>query len=266
MVCPVSDLCVGGCNLYASEEGPINISGLQHFAVEIFQEMNLPQVLPPSLPPPSQRHQGYHAPVALIGCGPASISCATFLARMGYTDITVFEKSEYVGGLSSSEIPQFRLPFSVVSFEAELMKDLGVKVECNKALSKNGGLTIEQLKNDGFKAVFLGIGMPNPNTIPMFKGLTQKEGFYTSKNFLPVVAAASKAGMCACKSQLPTVYGNVIVLGAGDTAFDCATSALRCGARRVFVVFRKGFTNIRTVPEEVCKCNQSSRDASHKFI
>lgn len=57
--------------------------------------------------------------------------------------------------------------------------------------------------------------------------------------------------MCSCKSQLPELRGVVIVLGAGDTAFDCATSALRCGARRVFVVFRKGFTNIRAVPEEV---------------
>lgn len=59
------------------------------------------------------------------------------------------------------------------------------------------------------------------------------------------------SGMCACKSQLPQMYGKVIVLGAGDTAFDCATSALRCGAKRVYVVFRKGFTNIRAVPEEV---------------
>lgn len=57
--------------------------------------------------------------------------------------------------------------------------------------------------------------------------------------------------MCACKPGLPELYGNVIVLGAGDTAFDCATSALRCGARRVYVVFRKGFNNIRAVPEEV---------------
>ena len=57
--------------------------------------------------------------------------------------------------------------------------------------------------------------------------------------------------MCACKSRLPELYGTVIVLGAGDTAFDCATSALRCGAKRVFVVFRKGFTNIRAVPEEM---------------
>ena len=57
--------------------------------------------------------------------------------------------------------------------------------------------------------------------------------------------------MCSCKTKLPQLSGKVIVLGAGDTAFDCATSALRCGARRVYVVFRKGFTNIRAVPEEV---------------
>ena len=57
--------------------------------------------------------------------------------------------------------------------------------------------------------------------------------------------------MCSCKAVLPEMYGTCIVLGAGDTAFDCATSALRCGAKKVFVVFRKGFTNIRAVPEEV---------------
>lgn len=63
--------------------------------------------------------------------------------------------------------------------------------------------------------------------------------------------------MCACRSPLPSIRGVVIVLGAGDTAFDCATSALRCGARRVFVVFRKGFVNIRAVPEEVNGTNRT---------
>ena len=69
-------------------------------------------------------------------------------------------------------------------------------------------------------------------------------------------------GMCACKSRLPELHGNVIVLGVGDTAFDCATSALRCGARKVFIVFRKGFTNIRAVPEEV----SISRDNVFVFL
>ncbi|XP_023660318.2 dihydropyrimidine dehydrogenase [NADP(+)] [Paramormyrops kingsleyae] len=250
MVCPTSDLCVGGCNLYASEEGPINIGGLQQFAVEVFSQMGIPQVRNPQLPPPDQMPESFHSKIALIGCGPASISCASFLARLGYDNITIFEKEKYVGGLSTGEIPQFRLPFEVVQFEIELMKDLGVKIVCEKGLGQDG-MTLTTLKEEGYKAVFIGIGLPQANKHKIFDGLSREQGFYTSKDFLPVVAKASKAGMCTCRSQLPELQGNVIVLGSGDTAFDCATSALRCGARRVFVVFRKGFTNIRAVPEEV---------------
>jgi len=246
MVCPTSDLCVGGCNLDATEEGPINIGGLQHFAVEMFKKMKIAQVLPPTVPNPLP--ESYKAKIALLGCGPASISCATFLARLGYNDVTIFEKEDYVGGLNTSELPAYRLPYDVINFEIDLMKDLGVKIEHGRYLGK-GDLTIEQMKKD-FGAVFIGIGNPEPKTIPIFEGLTEEQGYYTSKGFLPKVARASKAGMCACKSELPNIYGNVIVLGAGDTAFDCATSALRCGAKRVFVIFRKGFINIRAVPEE----------------
>uniref|UniRef100_A0A6I8QZJ9 Dihydropyrimidine dehydrogenase [NADP(+)] n=1 Tax=Xenopus tropicalis TaxID=8364 RepID=A0A6I8QZJ9_XENTR len=250
MVCPTSDLCVGGCNLYATEEGPINIGGLQQFATEIFKTMNIPQIRNPSLPATEAMPAQYKTKIALIGAGPASISCASFLARLGYSDITVFEKQKYLGGLSTSEIPQFRLPYDVVSFEIELMKDLGVKVIEGKGLGMNG-MNIRSLKEEGFKAIFIGIGLPQPKIDDVFTGLTTEHGFYTSKDFLPLVAKASKQGMCACRSPLPSIKGPVIVLGAGDTAFDCATSALRCGARRVFVVFRKGFTNMRAVPEEV---------------
>ncbi|XP_063062842.1 dihydropyrimidine dehydrogenase a, tandem duplicate 1 [Engraulis encrasicolus] len=250
MVCPTSDLCVGGCNLYASEEGPINIGGLQQFATEVFSKMGVPQVRNPALPPPDQMPASFHEKIALIGCGPASISCASFLARLGYDDITIFEKQKYIGGLSSAEIPQFRLPFEVVQFEVELMKNLEVKIECEKGLGQDG-MTLLSLKKEGYKAVFIGIGLPQANRHKIFEGLTTAQGFYTSKDFLPLVAKASKPGMCSCRSALPSLHGVVIVLGAGDTAFDCATSALRCGARRVYVVFRKGFTNIRAVPEEM---------------
>lgn len=250
MVCPTSELCVGGCNLYASEEGPINIGGLQQFAVEVFSKMGIPQVRNPDLPPPEEMPASYHTKIALIGCGPASISCASFLARLGYDNLTVLEKQEYIGGLSTAEIPQFRLPYEVVQFEVDLMKDLGVKVVCGKGLGVNG-MTLTSLKDEGYEVVYIGIGLPQANRHKMFDGLTVEQGFYTSKDFLPLVAKASKPGMCSCRSSLPELFGNVIVLGAGDTAFDCATSALRCGARRVFVVFRKGFTNIRAVPEEM---------------
>jgi dihydropyrimidine dehydrogenase (NADP+) len=221
---------------------------LQQFATEMFKMMKIPQVLSPDLP--KDLGSSYQTKIALLGCGPASISCATFLARLGYSDLTIFEKSQSIGGLSSSEIPQYRLPYEVVDFEIQLMKDLGVKIENGRSLGLQD-ITLKGLKEQGFEGVFVGIGLPHAKKIPIFQKLDQTMGFYTSKDFLPKVSAASKPGMCKCKSSLPSLYGNVIVLGAGDTAFDCATSALRCGARRVYVVFRKGFNNVRAVPEEM---------------
>ena len=249
MVCPTSDLCVGGCNLAASEEGAINIGGLQHFATETFAKMRIPQIRDPSATPIDQLPASYSQPVALVGCGPASISCATFLGRLGYSDITIYEKEEWVGGLSASEIPGFRLPYSAVAAEVDYMKDLGVKVVHGKSLGKD--FTVESLREEGFKGIFVGTGVPDPVIVDQFQGLTEKDGFYTSKGFLPKASLASKPGMgCSKNSKIPRLHGNVIVLGAGDTAFDCATSAVRCGAKRVFLAFRKGFTGIRAVPEE----------------
>lgn len=247
MVCPTSDLCVGSCNLYASEEGPINIGGLQQFSLEVFKNMKIPQIRDPSLH--TDHLENYTTPsIALIGCGPSSISCATFLARLGYVNIDIFEKEDFSGGLSTSEIPQYRLPYSAVDFEIQMMLDLGVKLHTNKPLSKS--MTVKLLM-EKYSAIFLGFGLPDAKNIDIFQDLQLSQGFYTSKMFLPLVAKASKSGMCGCKKKLPEIFGNVIVLGAGDTAFDCATSALRCGAKRVYVIFRKGFRTISPVPEEI---------------
>lgn len=260
MICPTSDLCVGSCNLQASEEGAINIGGLQQFACEIFKKMNVKQIVSKDIR--DSRLPVHSSPIALLGGGPASISCASFLARLGYTDITVYEKRDYLGGLSSSEIPQFRLPFNVVDFEIQLAKDIGVKFATGRSLHKDD-LTLERVREAGAKAVFVGIGMPEPKKEKIFHSLDQSMGFFTSKDFLPLVAKASKPGLCGCKSTpLPSLPGRVIVLGAGDTAFDCATSALRCGASRVTVVFRKGFTSIRAVPEEM----ESAREEKCEFM
>lgn len=260
MVCPTSDLCVGGCNLDASEEGAINISGLQEFAVRNFEKMRIPQIRDPSIDFSKAPYtcESYNQPIAVVGCGPAGISNATFLARMGYNNVTIFEKSDYTGGLSSSEIPQYRIPFDAIQFEVDLMLDLGVKIKSNSPLGKENGWSIAKFREAGYKAIFLGIGLPNPNIAEPFKGLDVKQGFYTSKTFLPLVTAGSKPGMCnagdCCSTgtpKLPALFGHVIVLGAGDTAFDCATSAVRCGAKKVTCIFRKGTQNIRAVPEEV---------------
>jgi dihydropyrimidine dehydrogenase (NADP+) len=254
MVCPVSELCVGSCNLAGTEEGPINIGGLQQFACEIFKKMNIAQIRDPALPPVDQMPPSYSTKIALVGCGPATISCATFLGRLGYTDVNVFEKNEFAGGLSTSEIPQYRLPYDVVDFEVKLMMDLGIKIHYNKQLGRD--FTLESLRKDGYEAIFLGIGMPQPKIDPVFKALSIGDGFYTSKDFLPDVSKSSKTGLCGCGSggaktnELPRLYGRVIVLGAGDTAFDCATSAFRCGAQRVIIAFRRAFPDMRAVPEE----------------
>lgn len=95
MVCPTSDLCVGGCNLAATEEGAINIGGLQQFATDIFRQMGVRQTVSPHAKP----LKNPNAKIVLMGGGPASLSCATFLGRLGYTDITVYEKRGYLGGL-----------------------------------------------------------------------------------------------------------------------------------------------------------------------
>jgi dihydropyrimidine dehydrogenase (NADP+) len=86
MVCPTSDLCAGGCNVAATEKGAINIGGLQGFATETFMRMNVKQTHDPSLPTPAQQN----AKIAIVGCGPSAVSCATFLARIGYSDITMY--------------------------------------------------------------------------------------------------------------------------------------------------------------------------------
>jgi dihydropyrimidine dehydrogenase (NADP+) len=170
-----------------------------------------------------------------------------------YTDVTIFEKERFQGGLSTAEIPQYRLPFAAVDFEARLCEDLGVKYVHGRALGTD--FTVASLKADeGFAAVYLATGLPAPKVPRVFE--TPAEGLYTSKSFLPLVAGASKPGACGCgetdgEVALPKLTGHVVILGAGDTAFDCATSAFRCGAKRVTVVFRRAFSQMRAVWEEV---------------
>jgi dihydropyrimidine dehydrogenase (NADP+) len=166
MVCPTSDLCAGGCNVAATEKGAINIGGLQHFATETFMHMNVKQTLDPNLPKPAN----LHSKIAIVGCGPAAISSATFLARLGYTDITMYEKEEdFVGGLSSSEIPGYRLPYEAVKWEVELAKDLGVKVQHGTVFGRD--ISVESLQNDGADVVLLATGLPEPMRDECFEGM-----------------------------------------------------------------------------------------------
>lgn len=96
-------------------------------------KMKIPQIRPPC-PEPGSQDAFKSSKIALLGCGPASVSCATFLARLGYENLVIYEKQQYIGGLSSAEIPQYRLPIDVVQFEIDMMKDLGVRVETGRML------------------------------------------------------------------------------------------------------------------------------------
>lgn len=113
------------------------------------------------------------------------MSCATFLGRLGYDNIKIYEKNSYAGGLSSAEIPQYRLPYAAVQFELQLLLDLGVKVEYEKELGRD--FSLNKLKEES-KAIFLGIGLPEPKKPDIFNNLTSENGFYTSKDFLPQVS------------------------------------------------------------------------------
>lgn len=106
MVCPTSDLCVGGCNLAATEEGAINIGGLQQFATDVFKQMGIRQTVDPNQPSLGNDQKK----IVLLGGGPASLSCATFLGRMGYKNITVYEKKPSLGGLRQVSYKLFDVP------------------------------------------------------------------------------------------------------------------------------------------------------------
>jgi len=213
--------------------------------------------LAPTLTPEVASSEGFNDKIALIGLGPASIGCATYLARLGYKNIEVFEKENYGGGLSASEIPQFRCEWDAVEYEVQLMQSLGVKINYGYKLVANPTnereFTYATLKEKGFKAIFVGVGRQLPVEIPEFNGLTRENGFWTSKDFLPITCYASKAGLAKKTgvTELPKLSGRVVVLGGGDVAADCAQSAFRCGAEHVTLVFRKNTCDLRAMPEEI---------------
>lgn len=121
--------------------------------------MGVPQIRDPSLP--KDLPASYKKPIAIIGAGPASLSCATFLGRLGYDNVHIFEKNQHGGGIVSHEIPQNRAPIEEALWEVELVKQLGVQIHYGKCLGKD--FTLEDLRAQGFESVFLGIGLQEPN-------------------------------------------------------------------------------------------------------
>jgi dihydropyrimidine dehydrogenase (NADP+) len=251
LLCPISELCARNCNVSHTEQGAIKINRLQELAVRIFKEMNVPQIRDPSLP--KVLPECYKTKIALIGAGPASLSCATFLGRLGYQDVHIFEKGTNGGGITTNEIPQNRAPLSESLWEVELVKQLGVKIHYGQQLGVDFSLT--DLKTQGYEAVFLGIGLekanPGAGSVVFNKSVDKAlkaTNFWNSKDFLLSVCADTKTGVEKYKQNIK-LDGHVVVLGIGDTALDCARSAFRLGAKRVTVAFRRGFQDLRANDE-----------------
>ena len=182
--------------------------------------------------------------VAIVGSGPSGLTCAGDLAKKGF-EVTVFEALHTAGGVLVYGIPEFRLPKSIVAKEVEGLKALGVKVETNVVIGKT--LTIDELFEMGFEAVFIGsgAGLPSFMGIPgeSFKGVYSANEYLTRSNLMKAFRA---------EPTTPIMKGGkVAVVGGGNVAMDAARTALRLGAEKVYVVYRRSMEELPARKEEV---------------
>lgn len=234
-VCPQESQCEKKCILNGLGE-PIAIGYLERFIADWEREENLKEC------PECAAPKGIK--VAVIGSGPAGLTCAGELAMNGY-DVTIFEAFHAGGGVLTYGIPEFRLPKDIVKSEIETLKMLNVKVEYNVIIGKT--LTIDDLKEMGFKAFFIGVGAGLPIFIEV-PGLTLN-GVLTANEFL-----TRSNLMKAFKFpdyDTPVKIGKIVtVLGGGNVALDSARTALRLGAEKVIIVYRRSEAEMPARKEE----------------
>jgi len=214
-VCPVDVLCEGDCVLGADHK-PIAIGRLQRYATDYASERNIKFF---------KKGEPNGKKVAIIGAGPAGLSCAGELAKAGF-DVTVFEKKEWGGGLSTYGIVVFREPVEVSLAEVKMIEELGVTFKNGVTIGQD--IKFDDLVKD-FDAVFIGIGLGN---VPMMEIAGEDtEGVVDGLEFVEFTKV----------NKLDTIeHGNrICVIGAGNTAIDCATIARRLGAERVTMIYRR---------------------------
>jgi len=211
-VCPVEELCVGACVL-GSEHKPIAIGRLQRYATDYVYDRRI-DVFAAG---PSTGKK-----VAVIGAGPAGLSCAGELARRGH-DVTIFEKRDLGGGLSTYGIIALREPVEASLAEVEMIRRLGVRIETGMELGRN--LDIRKLRTN-FDGVFLGVGL----------GATPEMEIAGEEHILDGLEYIERSKL---DPHAMKIGRHVAVIGAGNTAVDCATIAKRLGAERVTMIYRR---------------------------
>ena len=233
-VCPQETQCESKCVRGIKGES-VGIGRLERFVADWHNTFCTEEPVRPE----SNGHR-----VAIVGSGPSGLTCAGDLAKKGY-EVTVFEALHTAGGVLVYGIPEFRLPKAIVAKEVDTLKKLGVKVETNVVIGKT--LTIDELFDMGFEAVFVGSGAGLPN----FMGIPGEalSGVYSANEFL-----TRSNLMKAYKDNPDTPImkgGKVAVVGGGNVAMDAARTALRLGAEKVYIVYRRSMEELPARREEV---------------
>ena len=179
--------------------------------------------------------------VAIIGSGPAGLTCAYFLAIEGY-QVTVFEKYPVLGGMLTVGIPSYRLPRDVIDAEIQVIKDLGVKFKTGVEIGKD--ITVAQLRKEGYKAIFLGIGSHECKILGI-EG-EDLEGVYPGVDFLREVNLGNRISL----------GDRVAVVGGGNVAMDSVRTALRTGSSNPFVIYRRSMEEMPASEEEIEECRE----------
>jgi glutamate synthase (NADPH/NADH) small chain len=235
-VCPQEDQCEKQCLLGKKWE-PLAIGRLERFVADY--EMKTGDISVPEIPTSTGRK------VAIVGSGPAGLTVAGDLAKVGH-EVTVFEALHKPGGVLIYGIPEFRLPKEIVRSEVEYIENLGVKVICNFVVGKTR--TIEELRNEGFDAVFVatGAGLPYFMSIPgeNLNGVYSANEFLTRSNLM-------KAYLFPDYDTPIKVGSRVAVVGGGNVAMDSARTAMRLGAKEVYCIYRRSRTEMPAREEEI---------------
>ncbi|MFA5356069.1 MAG: NADPH-dependent glutamate synthase [Candidatus Omnitrophota bacterium] len=235
-VCPQEEQCEAACVLN-KKKVPINIGALERYAADY--------ELTGSAQKPSIKHSSAGADkAAVVGSGPAGLTCAADLARMGY-DVTLFESLHLAGGVLMYGIPEFRLPKKIVQGEVDYIKNLGVKVNTDTLIGNT--FSIRDLFEGGFRAIFVATGAG----LPQFLGIPGENlgRVYSANEFLTRVNLMKSYKFPEYATPV-NIGDKVAVIGGGNVAFDCARVALRLG-RQVTLVYRRTENEMPARREEV---------------
>ena len=233
-VCPQETQCESKCVRGIKGES-VGIGRLERFVADWHNTFCTEEPVKPE----SNGHR-----VAIVGSGPSGLTCAGDLAKLGY-EVTVYEALHTAGGVLVYGIPEFRLPKKIVAKEVDTLKKLGVHIETNVVIGKT--LTIDELFEMGYDAVFVGSGAGLPN----FMGIPGEslKGVYSANEFL------TRSNLMKSYLQSPETPimkgGKVAVVGGGNVAMDAARTALRLGADKVYIVYRRSMEELPARKEEV---------------